>query len=110
MDVNETLARLRAGVAEALQESGAKRGDLVDELAEDFDNLDNWMCKGGFRPDPWYHATPRTLELEKRAYRLRCALREAGVQENLIRAVELGEAPPIRTEEERRQGPRGGDL
>ena len=53
MDVNLILHELREKCGEALAESGAKRSDLVDEIAERFDALDTWMSKGGFRPDAW---------------------------------------------------------
>ena len=58
--------------------------------------------------EDWRRIESKLLDMERRAYRLRCALREAGVPENLVRAIELGDAPPIRTEEERRKAPREG--
>ncbi|MET0351219.1 MAG: hypothetical protein ABW067_15615 [Rhizobacter sp.] len=53
MDPDELLHRIREGVAEALEESGAKRTDLVDELAENVNALDDWLSKGGFLPGAW---------------------------------------------------------
>jgi hypothetical protein len=53
MDPDETLGLLREKCAEALAESGAKRTDLVDEIAELFDGLDNWLTKGNFPPAAW---------------------------------------------------------
>lgn len=53
MDPNETLHEIREKVAEALAESGNKRADLVDELAELVDALDGWLTKGGFLPHAW---------------------------------------------------------
>lgn len=91
MDVNETLRRCREGAAEALAESGSKRDDLVDELAQAFDDLDNCLKREGFAPDSWPLRPRRDLlAMERRAFRLRNALLEAGVPENLVRAVELG--------------------
>lgn len=51
--INETLARVRAGVDEALAESGSKRDDLVDELAEAVADLDEALCTGMSLPKPW---------------------------------------------------------
>lgn len=53
MDPDMTLHELRELCAEALAESGAKRTDLVDEIAEKFDALDDWLSKGGFVPGAW---------------------------------------------------------
>lgn len=53
MDVEMTLHELREKCAEALAESGAKRTDLVDEIAERFDALDNWLSKAGYLPADW---------------------------------------------------------
>lgn len=53
MDVETTLGQLREKCAEALAESGAKRTDLVDEVAELFDALDNYLTKGGDLPAAW---------------------------------------------------------
>jgi hypothetical protein len=53
VDPEETLRLIREKVAEALAESGSKRDDLVDELAELFDGLDTWIVGGGFLPPSW---------------------------------------------------------
>jgi hypothetical protein len=81
--------------------------------------------------EDWRRIESKLLDMERRAYRLRCALREAGVPENLVRAVELGGGEPpleqvevtrreptkprqafrvagLRTDDERRKAPRGG--
>lgn len=55
MDPNETLSDLRAifarweewGVLETHPESA------MDELVDLFFGLDEWLTKGGFRPDDW---------------------------------------------------------
>lgn len=53
MDPEMTLHELREKCAEALAESGNKRADLVDEIAQLFDALDNRLSKGGFPPADW---------------------------------------------------------
>lgn len=55
MDPNMTLHELRELCGEALAESGNKRADLVDEIAERFDALDQWLSRGGFVPSAWAH-------------------------------------------------------
>lgn len=66
---------------------------IADEMTEGFAALNAMLRRGGFPPAAWSSATERerrALELEHRCYRLRSALLEAGVPENLVRAVELG--------------------
>lgn len=56
MDPNETLKACRRLAAALLRESDkedANRVNLGAELAQNFDNLDNWIKRGGFLPDTW---------------------------------------------------------
>lgn len=54
MDPNATLARLRELVAElATAETNLHKADIADSLAEHLEALDNWLCCGGFKPEPW---------------------------------------------------------
>jgi len=51
MDPNETLKVLREMVARVFADDNAD--DNATELAETFDNLDNWITRGGFLPEGW---------------------------------------------------------
>lgn len=56
MDPNETLKACRRLAAALLREDDkedANRVNLGAELAQNFDNLDNWIKRGGFLPDTW---------------------------------------------------------
>lgn len=60
MDPNNNLKDLRANVQTALamvysddKPKPAKALNLLLEIAEDFDNLDDWLRKGGFLPTDW---------------------------------------------------------
>lgn len=61
MDPNETLRRIRANVDQmrrimASGEEPAEAGEyyrIASELAEDFDNLDYWLGRGGLLPNAW---------------------------------------------------------
>jgi hypothetical protein len=67
MDPNETLAQLRSNVAAALQladdyekdpdaissEDGEAAVGLLDVIAQEFEALDRWLSRGGFRPRDW---------------------------------------------------------
>lgn len=66
MDPNEALAELRAAVAHLRPHTKVPVGDSSTVLArliiimeagvdvvEAWDALDQWMSKGGFRPDDW---------------------------------------------------------
>lgn len=98
MDINVTVAEMRKLSADmhAWQDGDEDPDEpgeyyrIASEMVEYFDAMDGWLSKGGFAPDAWTRPQSRTLDLEKRAYRLRNALLEAGVPENLVRAVELG--------------------
>lgn len=58
MDVNETLARLRAAVSQTRLASNSEEAAwLGEQLAESFEALDAWLSKGGFLPTDW--AAPR---------------------------------------------------
>jgi hypothetical protein len=89
MDPNTVLAKMRQLATDM---HGWEEGDedpdepgeyyrIASEMVEAFDALDGWLAV-------------RTIDLERRAYRLRSALREAGVPENLVRAIELGGENP----------------
>jgi hypothetical protein len=66
MDPNETLRRIRANVDQmrrimASGEEPAEAGEyyrIASELAEDFDNLDCWIVRGGFLPAFWAPGSP----------------------------------------------------
>lgn len=120
MDVNETVANMRTLAADMhAWQDGAEDPDepgeyyrIASEMVEGFDALDTWLSKGDFPPGDWIAPNAvRTLDLEKRAYRLRCALLEAGVPENLVRAVELGGEEQLELEQRLRTlHPRTGNL
>lgn len=61
MDPNATLAQIREGLRLVLDESEESQyvdtGDCLD-LANAVRALDEWLSRGGFRPDAW--ATPAT--------------------------------------------------
>ncbi len=50
MDPNATLDRLRELVME-YRDHGAI--ETAEELADDFDSLDQWLSRGGFLPRDW---------------------------------------------------------
>lgn len=67
MDPNETLNKIRLGVAQALQLADEYEADddppthedaeayigMLDELAQQFQALDDWLTRGGFPPEAW---------------------------------------------------------
>jgi hypothetical protein len=60
MDPNSNLRDLRTNVQTALgmvySDTKTKKPvllDLLRDIAEDFDNLDEWITKGGFLPSGW---------------------------------------------------------
>lgn len=69
MDPNSNLVSLRANVQEALRlgysaavkVNIAQLNTLLINIAEDFDNLDEWLMKGGFLPKDWQDARDRYL-------------------------------------------------
>jgi hypothetical protein len=52
MDPNATLKLIRQRVRAILNSNGAA-SDEAYFLAEDFDNLDQWLLAGGFKPTDW---------------------------------------------------------
>jgi len=58
MDPNATLERLRELVAEvAKAESNEHKADIADEMSDLIEGLDNWFCRGGFRPRAWCYGS-----------------------------------------------------
>lgn len=55
MDPNETLRKLRAMVTAINNDRGASGRE--DHTAQLFIDLDEWLTKGGFVPNDWYHPT-----------------------------------------------------
>ena len=55
MDPNVALKHVRELVTDALIEHDERTGG---ELAEVIDGLDDWLTKGGFSPEPWFHPSP----------------------------------------------------
>ena len=57
MDPNENIRRQRELVREILSDEpfrdSTEAGELAIELAELVQELDRWLCKGGFRPSGW---------------------------------------------------------
>ena len=51
MDPNVTLAGIRAITENYQGEFAEGKGDELVQLVTD---LDEWLCKGGFRPQAWY--------------------------------------------------------
>ena len=51
MDVNELLARMRELSKEAREGQDARHNER--ELRWAFDDLDEWLSRGGFLPTPW---------------------------------------------------------
>ena len=94
MDPNATLTRIRDAVSRiegmtALLDDAAAYESAAEELTGAFRDLDEWLGKGNFAPDAWLRPQASLLNMQKRAYRLRSALRDAGVSEQLVRAIEL---------------------
>jgi hypothetical protein len=52
MDPNATLAEIRNIVTDWAQ-NGTDGEDAMQEMAESFGALDEWLTKGGFLPDAW---------------------------------------------------------
>lgn len=99
MDINVTVAKMRELAADmhAWQDGGEDPDEpgeyyrIASEMVEGFDAMDGWLTEEGFAPESWPLRSRRDLlAMEQRAFRLRNALLEAGVSENLVRAVELG--------------------
>jgi hypothetical protein len=77
-----TMLELRADI-ERLDRSGDEPGEyyrIASEQSDCFAALHDWIIRGGCLAP---------VDMERRAYRLRSALRDAGVPENLVRAIEL---------------------
>jgi flagellin-like hook-associated protein FlgL len=54
MDPNTTLDRIRELVTETITaETNEHKADICDELASLVEDLDNWLCQGGFKPNGW---------------------------------------------------------
>lgn len=55
MDPTVVLERIRALIEEYDEQGFAPepRVDIADKIIENFENLDNWLSKGGFRPTYW---------------------------------------------------------
>jgi hypothetical protein len=55
MDPNETLRLLRERAANVIRQAdeGLDNPEACFDLAEAFQNLDEWISKGGFLPDAW---------------------------------------------------------
>lgn len=54
MDVNETLARIRAAMSElTIARDVETSAWLGAQLADSVRDLDEWLSKGGFLPDDW---------------------------------------------------------
>jgi hypothetical protein len=95
-----TMLELRADI-ERLDRSGDEPGEyyrIASEQSDCFAALHDWIIRGGFLPAEWSRWWQRAVtpppglapvDMERRAYRLRSALRDAGVPENLVRAIEL---------------------
>lgn len=62
MDPNATLARIRELAAQL--EIDSSDPYVVEELAEQFTALDEWLSKGGFKPSAW--VTPITVSMPPR--------------------------------------------
>jgi hypothetical protein len=55
MDPTETLYRLRELARNALTPSLHDDSSEAVELATMFQNLDQWLARGGFYPEQWEH-------------------------------------------------------
>lgn len=58
MDPSATLDQLRNALVELRllvdgEPSTINHQDVVAEVAVLFENLDDWMCRGGFKPSQW---------------------------------------------------------
>jgi hypothetical protein len=57
MDPNETLEQLRDAIARLSAYLDAADPDpnlsVADDVIEMFNSLDEWLSRGGFRPDDW---------------------------------------------------------
>lgn len=58
MDINKLLETLRELSQLANDDSVLKRTRQLaaEEMAEHFANLDEWLSKGGFKPEAWARA------------------------------------------------------
>lgn len=81
MDPNECLRLARQ----------ALRDGRDTDAAAHFEDLDEWLTKGGFAPSAWTWAQ----ECQQRAHRLRGALIDAGILPATVEAIETGSAPRI---------------
>lgn len=57
MDPDATLEQIRALVRAVLSDTydGDKAITKLLDLAEDFQSLDDWLTRGGYKPSPWHH-------------------------------------------------------
>jgi len=53
VDVNVTLSHIRSIVTDILNDPNVDPADVATDLAEHFENLDNWIVSGGFLPNAW---------------------------------------------------------
>jgi hypothetical protein len=63
MDPNKALTTIREVIAGILDGSGACEVHELDEMAESFQALDEWITKGGFLPEAWC-VIPGSLDIE----------------------------------------------
>lgn len=65
MDPNETLRKLREIVDDTLTSvARGKRFSKIDEMADLFHALDEWLAKGGFPPDAWGRAVHKDVMIQ----------------------------------------------
>lgn len=56
MDPNTILERLRELCnAFVKSEDDSMHSEILDNMCADFDALDKWLSKGGFKPAAWEH-------------------------------------------------------
>ena len=68
MDPNETLKKLRKIVAGIINEADGLHREKEIEFAEAFEDLDDWICSGGFLPNDWENVHLVQLEVEMKDY------------------------------------------
>lgn len=66
MDVNETLARIRATMSElTIARDVETSAWLGAQLADSVRDLDGWLSKGGFLPADWNYAARNDVQGRK---------------------------------------------
>lgn len=66
MDPDALLKRIREKVSGILTLTHIHSFEDMEDLAEDINNLDSWISKGGFLPKAWKSSRSETLTFHQR--------------------------------------------